>query len=302
MFHQVMLWDLTEPTSSQASPDGNTPSGLQDGLRVVPSGPEAAPASRSARPGTGRGKRTPATSGPSYDASSPSAVLQRSLESRLRASLGENGSPEYVLTWKNWDMLSGPPICAQRAWAPPTSGSGCSGWPTPAAHEFEIMDVDRMLARREELKAQGINGNGFGLTLGMTVGLVGWPTPNVPSGGRSPRDGAMSSTGMTADGQKRQVDLGQAARLAGWASPKASDSKYPSLQSRMDRDGLAKGEDLKYQASTIPGPDSTPSPAATARRGVLNPDFVRWLMGYPAGWVSSGASAMRSLPRWRPRS
>lgn len=44
-----------------------------------------------------------------------------------------------------------------------------SGWPTPAAHEFEIADVGRMLARRESCKSKGYNGNGFGLTLGMAT-------------------------------------------------------------------------------------------------------------------------------------
>jgi hypothetical protein len=47
-----------------------------------------------------------------------------------------------------------------------------AGWPTPAAREFEIADVDRMLERREEVKAKGYNGNGFGMTLGMTAKAV----------------------------------------------------------------------------------------------------------------------------------
>ncbi len=44
-----------------------------------------------------------------------------------------------------------------------------AGWPTPAAQEFKIANVDRMLARRDQLKAKGYNGNGFGMTLGMTT-------------------------------------------------------------------------------------------------------------------------------------
>lgn len=48
-----------------------------------------------------------------------------------------------------------------------------ASWATPAAHEFEIKDVDRMLdrmlERRQEQKALGRNGNGFGMTLGMQV-------------------------------------------------------------------------------------------------------------------------------------
>jgi hypothetical protein len=64
-------------------------------------------------------------------------------------------------------MQSGPPICRLAARARPTSGSACSGWPTPSAREFEHADLDNLMERRERIKAQGINGNGFGLTLGM---------------------------------------------------------------------------------------------------------------------------------------
>ena len=42
-----------------------------------------------------------------------------------------NGSPEYVLTWKEWDMISGPPICALRARARRISDKGFTGWGTP---------------------------------------------------------------------------------------------------------------------------------------------------------------------------
>jgi hypothetical protein len=47
--------------------------------------------------------------------------------------------------------------------------------PTPNASNFEIKDVDRLLARHEECRIRNRNGNGFGLTLGQWVQL--WPTP-----------------------------------------------------------------------------------------------------------------------------
>jgi hypothetical protein len=52
-------------------------------------------------------------------------------------------------------------------------------WPTPSANEFEVKDVSRMLARREELKKKGYNGNGFGMTLAMTVAAETWATPSA---------------------------------------------------------------------------------------------------------------------------
>lgn len=53
-----------------------------------------------------------------------------------------------------------------------------AGWPTPASKEFECTNAEATLARREEQKSLGRNGNGFGLTLGMLVHLTGWPTAN----------------------------------------------------------------------------------------------------------------------------
>ncbi|HVQ45128.1 MAG TPA: hypothetical protein VMT30_09315 [Candidatus Saccharimonadia bacterium] len=56
------------------------------------------------------------------------------------------------------------------------SGTGCScllKHPTPSASLFGCKDVERMLARRERLKAQHGNGNGFGLTLGQWAAIEG---------------------------------------------------------------------------------------------------------------------------------
>lgn len=71
------------------------------------------------------------TCGPLFTASSPSAALQWSLGNRLRANLDVNGSLEYELTWKEWDMPAGPPICALRASVRRTQGNVCIGVPTP---------------------------------------------------------------------------------------------------------------------------------------------------------------------------
>ena len=134
----LTLMDTLSAISSRGSGDGASPSGLPGGETTCPCGPEAAPVSRSARRARAAGLQTSATSGPSSTGSSESIDLQSSLGSRLRARLEGLGSPLYGLTWKDWTMESGPPICALRGSVPRTSASESggeerTGWPTPMA-------------------------------------------------------------------------------------------------------------------------------------------------------------------------
>jgi len=109
---------------------------------------------------------TNATFGRSSFDSSASASLQSCLENRLRARLDVHGSLEYVLTWKHWDMPSGPLICALRARARRTSDSAFSGWPTPCS--------DRV-SNRVDTQLSG-DGRTTPNKLGWAVSLTGWPT------------------------------------------------------------------------------------------------------------------------------
>ena len=90
------------------------PSRSQAGLQIGMFGPEAAPANPFRARASEREPKTSDTSGPSGTSLSASAYLQLSLENKLRRALDVNGSPEYVLIWKHWDMPLGLPICALR--------------------------------------------------------------------------------------------------------------------------------------------------------------------------------------------
>lgn len=127
----------TSVTSSQASVGGHSRSGSLAGQKTLKFGQAPARASRSQPQESDKVQTILGTSGPSSSDSSPSADLQQSLASRLRARLDVTGSLEYALTWKDWAMRSGPPICALRASVRRTSDSGCSGWGTPTTRDHK---------------------------------------------------------------------------------------------------------------------------------------------------------------------
>jgi hypothetical protein len=275
-------------TSSPGSGAGRTRSGSRCGLMIDLFGPAPAPASPSAQPGSGEARRTKGISGPTSSASSRSAALQRSLESRLRAALEGTGSPEYELTWKHWDMVSGPPICALRASGRRTSGSGFTGWPTPMSTERNASPetMEKRLAFRRKKGQTTVP-----LYLNEVAQLAGWPTARQSDGEKNVR---------TLDGTLKEIerkggpqDLCQAAQISGWATPSAND----------DASGLpgAKMQPMLGAQAKLAGV-ATISDARMANRGSLNPAFSRWLMEFPAAWDDCVPTATRSSRKSRQNS
>jgi len=58
------------------------------------------------------------------------------------------------------------------------------------------------------------------------IDFTGWPTPTLPSGGQTPPEGT-TATGRTPDGRKVQVTLKDVVMLAGWPTPKVTDTNGP---------------------------------------------------------------------------
>jgi len=85
-----------------------------------------------------------------------------------------DGSPEYELTWKQWDMPSGPPICALRASARRTSDNGCGGWPTPVAN-----DDNKSPEAHLAMKARMGGGRKAVTSLQVMAKMAGWLTPRA---------------------------------------------------------------------------------------------------------------------------
>lgn len=216
----------------------------------------------------GGGNKTSAISGPISANSSPHDALQLFLENRLRAALDVNGSPEYVLTWKLWDINSGPPICALRASARRTSDNAFSGWPTPTINDTGINETAR----------KGSD------SLSVAANLAGWSTPSSRDWKDSP---GMATEGTNPDGSKRKRldQLPRQAQLAGWATPRAEDS---------ESSGMRHSRGVADTLSAQTGQDLTSSGVGTKKSGVLSPAHSRWLMGFPSSWDQVSPSPIKA--------
>lgn len=327
----------TNATSSPESADGLSPCGGPDSKMPEESGPAPVPVSRFRALAKDRATPMSGTCGPLFTASSPSAVLQRSLESRLRARMDVNGSQEFALTWKTWDMPAGEPICALRASERRTGGNDCIGWPTPQANKNTKNSKD----------PQRMKENGAQTCLADAAHLCHWSTPTVQdsanNAGPSQFDRnthplnvqatlAAWPTARANDGTGPQECIGRTGgpslkQVAGWATPRATDAKCGDTYTEN-----CEGKDLAKDASLVAwatpraedaesagmrhsrgvadtlsaqaGQDASRSNAETGRPAGfrLNPRFSLWLMGYPAAWASCGERAMQSCQKSRRRS
>jgi hypothetical protein len=255
-------------TPSLGSVDGPTlfdwPGGPQDDK----CGPEVAHVSPSRPPVKDLAKKTRVTSGQTFEDSSPSAVLIQYLANRLQANLDVNGSPEFVLIWKTWDMPSGPPICALRGRARRTLDNAFSGWLTAMAGS----------AGTGEYNPAGNTDSSR-----KTVELASSMTPTS----RDHKDGASTLEKTPINGL-----LGRQVSLAAWGTPTAQDSKHATISpSEMARDA----SNLRIQVYMASGTDSPPLTVLTEKRGALNPAFSRWLQGYPVEWCEAAIWASRLM-------
>ena len=148
-----------------------------------------------------------------------------------------------------------------------TSAAQVSGWPTPRTPTGGAESAER----KQELGRTESGGS----DLGAVATMAGWCTPNAMDGGQTSRGGDRIGEALLA---------GQA-QAAGWATPQARDHFPPHSEEYVaeKRDQGHGMRNLSDEALTGATPGS---PAQTGPRGVLNPQFPLWLMGYPEAWAT----------------
>ena len=137
----------------------------------------------------------------------------------------------------------------------------------------------RMKQRMGERDGTGANRTAI-TSLSVMAQLVGWATPAATDGSKAP-----------ADHHGRNLTLVGQANLAGWQTPKANEKVRP--------DEFLAGREPNAEEALSFGPGTISSRAGTAKRGVLNPEHSRWLMGFPQAWSMCGLRAMLAKRRRR---
>jgi len=111
---------------------------------------------------------------------------------------------------------------------------------------------------------------------------------------------------MIADKRNRKKKPSNLREVILWPTPTANDAKGSAYQ-------YSRGDHSKPVLKLAGAVREFPTPTATRRSGLqshgvnvisgsLNPVWVEWLMGYPAGWTDCGVSATRSSHKSRPSS
>jgi hypothetical protein len=144
---------------------------------------------------------------------------------------------------------------------PITRETDSGWWPTPCATD----NSNRKPSDNIHISATGlpkhVGANGEKSQMRLSQAVQMWPTPTVC--GNYNRKGASATSGD-----------GLATAVKTWRTPTASDANKWSNESLRERQ--KKGRQIRLNTQVSP---------EGGGGGILNPNWVEWLMGWPIGWT-----------------
>ena len=255
------------------------PSNSQDGRKDAGCGQRASLVNLSQMLENAVRAMTNAISGRSLDRLLRHFIRPTSSESRLRVLLDGNGSPEYSMTWKIWDMPCGRRVSrlapSRRRIKECDSSGTLVHWITPQSHDA----VGRSDPNR--LKRHGTKHGCSNLV--DQAALSGWPTPMAGS----PKTETYNEAGDTCNGRKTRL------LLSGWGTTTTRDWKDGAstlenvainallgrqvqlIEGIVDLSEYNLGENSTFYIALM---ENSEEPLS------LNPGFSRWHMGFPKEW------------------
>lgn len=203
---------------------------------------------------------------------------------------------EFSETWPRSGTTRSGTACELRTLGRRISEIAFGSWPTPDASVANFGEKpDTFLARREELKKRGYNGNGAGIPLAVAVQMV--PTPTVGD--------SKATRNKTAQRSDPNSNHNDGTTLTDFVTmfptPAAADGERgsetymrgnPTLLGKARNLPTPKASDHRIGMEERYGPGKRRSNLNDASGGKLNPTWVEWLMGFPLGWTALAPSEM----------
>lgn len=231
--------------------------------------------SRSPLPGSDEAAMMTATSGRScYESwksySRPGWLAKTFLDSFLSATVWK--STICLLRWKLETTRRGYSIIRLRASVPTTSGTGFSLWPTARTAGLIGGSGSKWM-----MQQMVVNGQIEQLEAEQMAGVKMWATPH--------------SSCATGAGEHGAGGMNIQTAVKMWPTPRASDGEEGGPNQRDSKGNYALPGEVHHRPSLLPTPRATRGGSATEtveqlqESGQLNPDWVEWLMGFPANWT-----------------